>query len=1150
MAELVDHRKTFKDRFFKTSLKESANSERLTQKTLTQFIKGVAYRVFRLAGELTAIVLGLACLWFAMLSSLMTRQSVDISQLKPNAQMWFSEAFNGANAEIGDMSLKWLPASNNIVFEAVDVLITDENGVLIESIQQLQTEIPTSFASKGILTPKRLLIQGGSVTWFRDNNGSIVAGLGTPDTVGKLGPIWRGKTENKGRQTNFLAIDSVLISDATAYIIDDSDGLELTFESTDVELVQHSEGIEIDFSSSLKKDKTTVPIDVNLKASSDFEDYTVNFVTVGLNPSVLSPKRGRYAGLKDFNADLNIKTEFIIERELGLNVADIDIDMGAGRFKFGEFETSFSDGRFAATLSAETQKMDITDIALTSEKLSFSGSGALNELGAITDGDIHSSPVFDLVFENVLLDRRPNFATSLHLPIVEVAGSLDLDARELELDNMRANLGHYEINFSGKFSQNQSGAWKQILLEGQTGGVLGPSDLLSIWPVSFAEGARTWIKRSIRKASLDNMVFKADFGEDTLRTGIPKNEDLNLTFDVNDAEVKYISTMTPYTNVAGQGVLRGNSVHFDAIGGNIGSLTVSTVVADIPRLQPIGGDLTIKVNGAGSTAEILSLIDQKPFEFPTKFGVKPEKFGGDGIIDMTITRPLLVFFDSDRIKYDIKGKFSNVTAPIDFGGYELKNGQVDLTADKNGMTIKGPVDIGPWHTDLNWNKKFDFGQTPISYQVSGRMTRDTLDGFGIGFREYFDGELDLKIDALGNGLNLTSADVEASLTDSFIQIGDYWRKEKGSGATFSGKLKRQLDGAVQFEDMVLKAPGLDIDGRISLANNFRLLDLDLQKAKVAGFIDASVQAKPDELNEKLSIFVTGEYLDLSPLVAGMFGSEDQNIKFPLLLTAGLNKLALHEAYVVDGANLLLSQTEVGITNARFSGQTPEGPIKIQMRSLNDGKPRQIDIDVPDASKAAKAFLELDNTEGGRLSIKAELPSIGQTGMVMGVAEIDQFKLLRAPILAQMLSIASLTGLVDTFSGEGLGFDTFHIPFALDDNALNFRNARISGPALGMTGDGEIRFKDRLVDLDGALVPAYTANSLLGDIPVLGDLLIGNNGEGVFALSYTVQGAFDQAQVAVNPLSALTPGFLRGIFKPKRDELSDETLAEIKSVNPN
>jgi hypothetical protein len=82
-----------------------------------------------------------------------------------------------------------------------------------------------------------------------------------------------------------------------------------------------------------------------------------------------------------------------------------------------------------------------------------------------------------------------------------------------------------------------------------------------------------------------------------------------------------------------------------------------------------------------------------------------------------------------------------------------------------------------------------------------------------------------------------------------------------------------------------------------------------------------------------------------------------------------------------------------------------------------------------------------------------------------------------------------------------------------------------------------------------LVPAYTANSLLGDIPVIGDIFVGKKGEGIFALSYTVKGTFDQTQIAVNPLSALTPGFLRGIFRTKRDKLPDNVVAEIEAVKP-
>jgi len=149
----------------------------------------------------------------------------------------------------------------------------------------------------------------------------------------------------------------------------------------------------------------------------------------------------------------------------------------------------------------------------------------------------------------------------------------------------------------------------------------------------------------------------------------------------------------------------------------------------------------------------------------------------------------------------------------------------------------------------------------------------------------------------------------------------------------------------------------------------------------------------------------------------------------------------------------------------------------------------------------------------------------------------------------LLSLGSLTGLMNTLGGSGLKFDTFTVPFSLSGEALKIQDARISGPALGMTGNGQIRIADRTLDFDGVLVPAYTANSMLGDIPVLGDLIVGKKGEGIFALNYTVKGSFDKTQIAVNPLSALTPGFLRGIFKPKREKLPDEVMARIEAVKP-
>ncbi len=94
----------------------------------------------------------------------------------------------------------------------------------------------------------------------------------------------------------------------------------------------------------------------------------------------------------------------------------------------------------------------------------------------------------------------------------------------------------------------------------------------------------------------------------------------------------------------------------------------------------------------------------------------------------------------------------------------------------------------------------------------------------------------------------------------------------------------------------------------------------------------------------------------------------------------------------------------------------------------------------------------------------------------------------------------------------------------------------------MTGDGYVDLKNRVVDLDGVLVPAYTANSALGSIPVIGDIFVGKKGEGIFALSYAVKGPFKQTQIGVNPFSALTPGFLRQIFEPNRPDNNNEAEA--------
>jgi hypothetical protein len=68
-----------------------------------------------------------------------------------------------------------------------------------------------------------------------------------------------------------------------------------------------------------------------------------------------------------------------------------------------------------------------------------------------------------------------------------------------------------------------------------------------------------------------------------------------------------------------------------------------------------------------------------------------------------------------------------------------------------------------------------------------------------------------------------------------------------------------------------------------------------------------------------------------------------------------------------------------------------------------------------------------------------------------------------------------------------------------------------------------------LDIEGTLVPAYAVNSILGNIPLIGQLLVGERGSGVFAANYRASGAMADVQTSINPLATLTPGFLRRLF---------------------
>ena len=149
--------------------------------------------------------------------------------------------------------------------------------------------------------------------------------------------------------------------------------------------------------------------------------------------------------------------------------------------------------------------------------------------------------------------------------------------------------------------------------------------------------------------------------------------------------------------------------------------------------------------------------------------------------------------------------------------------------------------------------------------------------------------------------------------------------------------------------------------------------------------------------------------------------------------------------------------------------------------------------------------------------------------------IDNFKVKEIPALAKLLALASLQGIADLLTGEGIRFTDFEMNFTNKNKVMTIQELYAIGPAISILIEGYID-ENKLISLRGTLVPATTINRSIASIPLIGDLLVGKKvGEGVFGVSFKVKGPPKKLETTVNPLKTLTPRFItRTLEKIKKN----------------
>ena len=317
---------------------------------------------------------------------------------------------------------------------------------------------------------------------------------------------------------------------------------------------------------------------------------------------------------------------------------------------------------------------------------------------------------------------------------------------------------------------------------------------------------------------------------------------------------------------------------------------------------------------------------------------------------------------------------------------------------------------------------------------------------------------------------------------------------------------------------------------IKLNQNFEVLDFS--KLEVKTFLN---EIKNNDFLVKKSEKVTilGEVFDAQPLLKSLYKKSDKKTfskNFSSKVKINFDKALTGTNDDIYNFAMIASIDKGSYVKLSSKGTFSENEIvEMSIYQVEDDK-KTLQVFSDRARPFVKNFDFIKGFEGGKLEYESIISKKKSNSNLL----ITDFKVSKVPALAQLLTLASLQGIADTLSGEGIRFESFEMKSNSEGNVLNIEDALAMGPAVSILLEGYVD-KGKVVSLKGTLVPATKLNSIIASIPVVGDILVGKKtGEGVVGVSFKMKGPPKDIKTTVNPIKTLTPRFIvRAIEKIKK-----------------
>jgi hypothetical protein len=1096
---------------------------------------------------------------------------LSVSFLKDTVRERVSDSIPGVRLDLDDVVIERGDGSSHPTLRLANVRLSDTDGNLIARAPRAAIAVDIGEILSGKVKPRRLELIGARILARRKADGSIAMGFSSP--VAKSGKSdAAGVTQEPSDQASGAeSIGADESAGSLAQIIsrvlqgDGGNGAASTLEAIDVTGAQISFKDEIqdhlwlspraDLRFKRAEGGFAVFVDADISADgptwrtellttfrADSSIYRVVAKVYDVTPADLARKLFSFNQLANLNLPLSGEMQFDINDKGTLLAASGVLAMQAGKVSFPDYIADpvlIDEGLVRLAFEPATGHLVINNstLVIRGAEARFAG-----RIAPVHDAQQRITAArIELNARNLNIDT-PNARPGERASIDEfkLRGQAMFDERKFVVDDLIVLSGKGGVRVRGQFIADGDAVGVYIAGRGRS---LDHEIIRKLWPPVMAPQSRGWYRNNLAKGRVDDAEFRVRLSGSQIRQaldGKPLPADaVDLKFSASGVEFTYADGLPRVTEASGSFHLTGTvfDIDFDKARVPLPSgkaLSITGGNMQITKLALPISPATMTIRLDGDVSSYGEYADLPPLELVKDSNFDITSVSGRGLVTLKLAMPLKPGITSADFDVSAEAKLVDGRIRNAIEGVDLESATIDISLQDTVITGKGKAKLGDKQARISWRRPLTkSANADEDLTLAATLTDRDRQKLGINLDPYLVGPTPVEVTMVRRGGEIVSARVKADLSKTRMELDALgWSRAptKGTKASFAVDMG---DGKViKINDLAITGNDLRIVGKVRVARQGGLIDASLPRFILSKTNQLALEV--DNADGNLRLGVGGASLDARPLISRMMSSTvakpGEASEPPVSINTNISRIYVHRGELVNNLKGQLIIQGGAVQQSELSGTYANG-APITMRIVRDGSgQRRMRVTGRDAGATLRAVNLYSKIAGGTINFGAILGNPGQGAIQRGLLEVRNFTVQNEAALSTIDSTTRQAGRGGRGPrANGLRLSRLSVPFSVDNSYVRIGDALVQGPEIGASAQGIIRKQDLAMDIGGTIIPAYALNSAISNVPLVGDILTGGKGQGVFGLNFALQGSMNQPRFLVNPVSAIAPGIFRNIF---------------------